>query len=62
MLVLTRGLKQSVEIGIQTVTITILDVKRGRVRIGIEAPDNVIIRRSELIEADSNPAVTLRAQ
>jgi carbon storage regulator len=53
MLVLTRGLKQKIEIGNQMVTITVLEVKGGRVRLGIEAPENVSIRRRELIVEDT---------
>ncbi|WP_010583009.1 carbon storage regulator [Schlesneria paludicola] len=49
MLVLTRGLKQKIEIGDQLVTVTILEVKGGRVRLGIEAPESVSIRRMELV-------------
>jgi carbon storage regulator len=49
MLVLTRGVKQKIEIGNRMVTVTVLEVKGGRVRLGIEAPENVSIRRQELI-------------
>ncbi len=48
MLVLTRGLKQQIEIGDRMVTVTVLEVKGGRVRLGIEAPDSISIRRAEL--------------
>ena len=56
MLVLTRGLKQKIEIGDRMVTVTVLEVKGGRVRLGIEAPDNVSIRRQELVVEEENPA------
>jgi len=49
MLVLTRGLRQQISIGDQMVTITVLEVKGGRVRLGIEAPDEVCVRRQELV-------------
>lgn len=49
MLVLTRGLKQKIEIGERLVTVTVLEVKGGRVRLGIEAPGDITIRRQELI-------------
>ena len=49
MLVLTRGLKQTIEIGDRLITVTVLEVKGGRVRLGIEAPNHVSIRRQELI-------------
>jgi carbon storage regulator len=48
MLVLTRGLKQQIVIGDQQVIVTVLDVKGGRVRLGIEAPADVSIRRIEV--------------
>ena len=38
MLVLTRGLKQQIVIGDQRITVTVLEVKGGRVRLGIDAP------------------------
>ena len=58
MLVLTRGLKQKIEIGNRMVTITVLEVKGGRVRLGIEAPESVQIRRQELVaeEVPAEPA------
>jgi len=52
MLVLTRGLKQQIVIGDQLVVVTVLEVKGGRVRLGIEAPADVAIRRMEV--ADPN--------
>ncbi len=55
MLVLTRGLKQKIEIGNEFVTVTVLEVKGNRVRLGIEAPNEVNIRRLEL--TDSTPSV-----
>lgn len=53
MLVLTRGLKQQIVIGGGLITVTVLGVDRGRVRLGIEAPQDVRIRRKELGEADT---------
>ena len=50
MLVLTRGLKQQIVIGDQRVVVTVLEVKGGRVRLGIEAPSNVAIRRMEIAD------------
>lgn len=58
MLVLTRGLKQKIEIGDQMVTVTVLEVKGGRVRLGIEAPESVSIRRLELLEATPESLAT----
>ena len=50
MLVLTRGLKQQIVIGDQLVVVTVLEVKGGRVRLGIEAPSDVAIRRMEIAD------------
>lgn len=47
MLVLTRKAKQQIQIG-PYVTITILQVKGQAVRVGIEAPKDVTVLRSEL--------------
>jgi carbon storage regulator CsrA len=47
MLVLTRKADQKIQIG-QNVTITILEVKGRYVRVGIEAPSDVRVLRSEL--------------
>lgn len=47
MLVLTRKLKQQIKIGDQ-ITVTILRVKGQTVRLGIEAPRDVRVVRSEL--------------
>lgn len=55
MLVLTRGLKQKIEIGNEMVTVTVLEVKGGRVRLGIEAPNTVSIRRLELVAGSAEP-------
>lgn len=62
MLVLTRGLKQQIVIGDQQVVVTVLEVKGGRVRLGIEAPPEVAIRRMEVADphqqAESDRALT----
>ncbi|PQO40899.1 carbon storage regulator [Blastopirellula marina] len=56
MLVLTRKQQQQIQIG-EGVTITILKVKGNTVRIGIEAPSDVKIVRSELEpEEETAPA------
>ncbi|MBM4077861.1 MAG: carbon storage regulator [Planctomycetes bacterium] len=51
MLVLTRGLKQEIIIGEHQVTVTVLDVKGGRVRLGIVAPEDISIRRMEISDS-----------
>jgi len=53
MLVLTRKIGEKIVIG-NNITITILDGGRGEgVRIGIDAPRDVSIHRSEVVEAVS---------
>jgi carbon storage regulator CsrA len=47
MLVLTRKLGEKVVIG-NNITVTILSVDGGRVRVGIDAPDDIRILRGEL--------------
>jgi carbon storage regulator len=52
-LVLTRALGQSLEIG-DDVTITIHQLRgNGKVRLTIEAPDSVLVLRSELVKKES---------
>lgn len=60
MLVLTRKLEQSIQIG-EDVTITILSVKGNTVRLGISAPDHIRVARTELAvktnsQSDAVPA------
>ncbi len=61
MLVLTRKAKQQIQIG-PYVTVTILHVKGQTVRVGIEAPKDVCVLRTELAErlGDSgfNPTIS----
>ena len=47
MLVLTRKLKQKIQIG-SNITVTVLRVQGNSVRIGIEAPSDVRVLRAEL--------------
>jgi carbon storage regulator CsrA len=47
MLVLSRKAQQSIRIG-DSITVTIIKVKGNSIRIGIEAPDDMRIVRSEL--------------
>ena len=49
MLVLTRKSGEAVNIG-DDVTVTVLEVRGNQVRLGIQAPLNVIIHRKELYE------------
>lgn len=49
MLVLTRKVGEKIYIG-DGITVTVLDVKGSRIRLGIDAPDDVRVVRSELVE------------
>ena len=55
MLVLSRQAGESVRIG-ENVEITVLDVRAGAVKIGIEAPRSVRIFRSELEQINRQAA------
>jgi carbon storage regulator len=62
MLVLTRKLNESIRIG-DDVTITIVEVDRDTVRIGIDAPRAVKVHRSEVYDeiATGEPRKRARA-
>lgn len=49
MLVLTRRPNERIEIGDSRICVTVLEVRGGRVRLGIEAPASVGIRRREVL-------------
>jgi carbon storage regulator CsrA len=54
MLILTRKEKQTIELrtpDLITATITIIQSRDGRCRIGIEAPPSIHVRRGELPES-----------
>ena len=56
MLVLTRKIGEAIQIGDQ-VSIEVLEVRGGRVRLGISAPSDVGVHRSELLLSDETPAI-----
>ena len=59
MLVLTRGTQQAVVIdnGDNPITVKVTEIRGGRIRLAIEAPRDVAIRRGELLTAhDTAPA------
>jgi carbon storage regulator CsrA len=58
MLVLTRKSEQKIHLG-SNITITILKIKGGSVRIGIEAPSEVRVLRAELAQGDAAAGVKL---
>jgi carbon storage regulator len=55
MLVLSRKLGQRFQIG-QDVRVTIVKIDRNSVRIGIEAPNDVIVYREEIAPVEAEPA------
>lgn len=57
MLVLTRKPQQSIRIG-NDITVNIVRVRGNAVQIGIEAPQDVNILRSELVNKPKNPEVS----
>ena len=59
MLVLSRKLGEKIYIG-ENICITVVDIDRGKIRLGIEAPRDVPIYRQELLPLKGNtpPAAT----
>lgn len=51
MLVITRKKDESVVIG-ENVKVTIVEISKDRVRVGIDAPESVKITRSELYDTE----------
>ena len=49
MLILTRRTGEAIMVG-EEVTITVLGVKGGQVRIGIDAPGEIAVHREEIFE------------
>jgi carbon storage regulator len=63
MLVLSRKLGEKIYIG-DNICITVVDIDRGKIRLGIEAPRDVPIYRQELLplnapRADSSESVAV---
>ena len=56
MLVLSRKLGEKICIG-DNIRITVVDVERGKIRLGIEAPREIPIFRQELLTPNERPFV-----
>lgn len=54
MLVLSRKLGEKIYIG-ESICITVVDIDRGKIRLGIEAPRDVPIYRQELLPLNQRP-------
>ena len=54
MLVLSRKRNQTICIG-DSIRVTVSQIKRGQVRLAIEAPRHVNIRRREILPLDKQP-------
>lgn len=50
MLVLSRNANQSIKIN-DDITITVVEIRGGKVRLGVEAPRSVPVHRSEVYKA-----------
>ena len=53
MLVLSRKLGEKILIG-DNISITVVDIDRGKIRLGIEAPRDIPIFRQELVAAPAS--------
>ena len=56
MLVLTRKVGEKICIG-ENIFITVVDIDRGKIRLGIEAPRDIPISREELLTRGAKPHV-----
>lgn len=61
MLVLSRKLQEQIRIGDQ-ITITVLRIKGGQVRLGIQAPRQVRVLRSELPRTSASDTAEVEMQ
>jgi carbon storage regulator len=55
MLILTRQVGEDIVIG-EAVTVTVLGIKQGQVRLGIQAPKQIKVLRGELLENPKDPS------
>lgn len=55
MLILTRQVGEDIVIG-EAVTVIVLGIKQGQVRLGIQAPKQIKVLRGELLENPTSPS------
>jgi carbon storage regulator len=60
-LIVTRGLGESVMVGTDILVTVVGRGTGNKVRLGIQAPSNLVILRSELFDPDKEPEVLKRA-
>ena len=60
MLVLSRKLGEKVFIG-DTIVVTVVDIDRGKIRLGIEAPRDVPVYRQELLGTAEQSSIAAQA-
>ena len=60
MLVLSRKQNETIHIG-DGITITIADIRKGKVRIGIDAPREIAVVREELLGPEQRGKALIRA-
>lgn len=53
MLVVTRRVDEVVQIG-ENISVMVVEIRNNQVRIGITAPDDVVIVRRELLEGEQD--------
>jgi carbon storage regulator len=61
MLVLSRKLGEKIYIG-ENICITVVDIDRGKIRLGIEAPRDIPIYRQELLPLNQQQQQQAQAQ
>jgi carbon storage regulator len=57
MLILTRRPGESIQVG-ENIEISILEIRGNQVRLGINAPPEVLVLRSELLDTSRPPDAT----
>jgi len=60
MLVLSRKQGERIVVPEYQLTVTVLDISRSRVRVGISAPPNISVHRAEIVERERRKPSTSR--